>query len=120
MPSDSSGRGLSSCEVRDLWRYAVTTDFYAIDSSIETEKQLLGYESADRFVPFDHPIGKSWFTYSIDSTGRWLAIPDKSNIDIYDLESGERTVLKGHNSTMRDLGYSPIDPKLLVSYAERR
>jgi WD40 repeat protein len=119
MPSTRSGTSLSSGEVRQLWRYAVATDFHAINSSIETNKRILGYGTEDRYVPFDHLIGKSWFSHSIDSSGKILAIPDGSNIDLYDLDTGERTVLKGHTPAVRIVEFSPVDPNRLVSFAER-
>jgi len=112
-------RGLSGREVRELWRYAVATDFHAINPSIRTEEQTLGYGTEDRFLPFDQPISTSRFTYSINASGQCLAVTDKSNIDIYDLETGERMVLKGHTSILAEIGFSPTDPNLLVSYADR-
>jgi len=115
----SNIKDITSSEVRDIWRYAVATDFHAIDSSVETDVQLLGYGTEDRFLPFVQPIDKPWFPYSINSSGRYLAFPDKSNINIYDIETGEQTVLKGHTSIVADFGFSPTNPNLLVSYAER-
>jgi len=117
MPSLKSGRGLSSHEVRDLWRYAVDTDFHAVDTSIKTDEHFVSYGSEERFVAFDHPIDKSWFTYAMNSTGQWLAIPDKNNVDVYDLLTGERMVLSGHTSEVGTIGFSPTDPNLLVSYS---
>jgi WD40 repeat protein len=117
MPSMRSSRGLSSQEVRKLWRYAVASDFRAIDTSIETDEQILGYGTEDRFLPFHHPIGKSWFTHSINSSGRLLAIPDKTNVDIYDLITGDRAVLSGHTSEVGTVGFSPTNPDVLVSYS---
>lgn len=118
MPS-SSGVGISSRDILNIWRYAVATDFHAIDTSVETDTRLLGHGTEDRFLPFDPPIGKSCFTYSIDASGQWLAISNDNNVDIYNVESGGRTVLQGHTSLVREIGFSPTDPNVLVSLVER-
>ena len=119
MPSMKSSRGLSSREVRELWRYAVATDFRAINPSIETSEQTLGYGTEDRFLPFDQPVSKSRFNHSINLTGQYLAVTDKSNIDIYNIETGERMMLKGHTSIVAEIEFSPTNPNSLVSYADR-
>jgi WD40 repeat protein len=118
MPMKSS-TGLSSQTVRELWRYAVATDFHAINPSIETNEQTLGYGTEDRFLPFDQPVSKSRFNYSIDLSGQCLAVTDMSNINIYNIETGERMVLKGHTSIVAEIEFSPTNPNLLVSYADR-
>lgn len=115
----SYSKDLTSSEVRAKWRYAVVTDFHAIDSSVETHTQLLGYGTEDRFLPFSQPIDKTRFSYRIDSSGQYLAVPDKYNIKIYDLVTGERTILKGHTAKVAEFGFSPTKSNLLVSYAER-
>jgi WD40 repeat protein len=114
-----SSTGLSSREVQKLWRYAVATDFRAINPSIETSEQTLGYGTEDRFVPFDQPVSKSRFNYSINLSGQCLAVTDKSNINIYNIETGERMMLKGHTSIVAEIEFSPTDSNLLVSYADR-
>jgi WD40 repeat protein len=106
---------MRSEDAQRLWRYAVATDFHALDTSIKTDKRILKYGSVERFLPFHHPIDNSWFTYNVDCSGRLLAIPDKNNIDIYDLDTGFRIVLSGHISEVKVVRFSPTDPKVLVS-----
>jgi WD40 repeat protein len=114
MPS----RGLSTHDVRRLWRYAVETDFHALNPAVETEGHIMSYESEERFIPFDHPIDKSWYSYATNSNDSLLAIPDKMNIDIYNLDTGARTVLIGHTTKVFAFQFSPTDPNLLVSCSE--
>jgi len=109
---------LSEDEARKAWRYAVETEFHSINPGNTTEKQILGHGSEERFLPFDHSVERVWFTYSINANGQLLAIPDGNNVDIYDLDTGERTVLRGHISIVKKLGFSPTDPNLLVSWSE--
>jgi len=111
-------RGLWSLEVRKLWRYATASDFHSFDTSIEADKQIMEYGTEDRFLPFDAPHGISSLTHSINSDGRLLAMANKDdNIDVYDLDSGEKTVISGHTSAVSVLGFSPTDPDLLVSWS---
>jgi WD40 repeat protein len=109
---------LSEEEARRAWRYAVETEFHSIDPSKVTEKQILGHGTEERFLPFDHSVEKAWFTHSINANGQLLAIPDGENVDIYDLDTGDRTVMSGHISRVMKLGFSPTDPNLLVSWSE--
>jgi len=111
-------RRLPREEARGLWRYAIDTDFHSIDPTNENRKQILGHGTENRFLPFDHPVEKTWFVHSINSSGNLLAIPDGKNVDIYDIETGDRTVLIGHISEVRSLVFSPTDPNLLVSWSE--
>lgn len=117
MISKRSRNALSSPQVRNIWRYAVATDFHSFDPSIETDKQILEYGTEDRFLAFDHPIETPVLTCSLNSTGKLLAIVNKLNIDIYDLDLGEKTVLDVHASDIRKVGFSPTDPNLLVSWS---
>jgi WD40 repeat protein len=111
-------KGLSEEEARKGWRYAVEKEFHSIDPTNVTEKQILGHGTEERFLPFDHSVEKVWFTYSINANGQLLAIPDGNNVDIYDLDTGERTVMSGHISRVLKLGFSPTDPNCLVSWSE--
>jgi WD40 repeat protein len=111
-------KGLSEEEARKAWRYAVETEFHSINPINATEKQILGHGTEERFLPFDHSVEKVWFTYSINANGQLLAIPDGNNVDIYDLDTGERTVMSGHISRVIKLGFSPTDPNCLVSWSE--
>jgi WD40 repeat protein len=110
-------RGLSSVEVRKLWRYAIASDFQCFDSSLEVDKQLMEYGTEDRFLPFNPPLSTSSLTHSMSSDGRLLAMTNKNNIDVYDLDSGEKTVISGHTSSVNIVGFSPTDPDLLVSWS---
>lgn len=110
-------RGLWSLEVRKLWRYATASDFHCFDTSIEADKQIMEYGTEDRFLPFDTPLGISSLTHSIRSDGRLLAVTNMNNIDVYDLDSGEKTVISGHASAVSIVGFSPTDPDLLVSWS---
>jgi WD40 repeat protein len=118
MPAMRMKRGFSSHDIRKLWRYAIDKDFHAIDQDIETDEKIMGYGSEERFIPFDHPINKSWFTHSTNADGTSLAIPDGNNVDVYHLDTGVRTVLYGHTSDVTTVGFSPTDPNLLVSASE--
>jgi WD40 repeat protein len=108
---------LSSPKVIKLWRYAVATDFHAFDPAVETDKQILEYGTEDRFLPFGRNVEGSTLTFSLNSTGQLLAIVNKLNIDVYDLDTGEKTVLDVHGCEVRKIGFSPTDPNLLVSWS---
>jgi len=110
-------RGLSTHEVRDLWRYAVEKDFHSINPDVRAEEHIMSYGTEERLISFDHPINKSWYTHSTNADGTLLAIPDKMNIDIYNLDTGARTVLAGHTTEVHGFQFSPTDPNLLVSCA---
>lgn len=109
---------LSEGEARKAWRYAVEKEFHSINPGNTTEKQILGHGSEERFLPFDHSVEIAWFAYSINANGQLLAISDGNNIDIYDLDTGERTVMSGHISPVTKLRFSPTDPNLLVSWSK--
>ncbi|KAJ9119064.1 hypothetical protein QFC22_003555 [Naganishia vaughanmartiniae] len=113
--------GISSDDVRKMWKYAVETDFHAFNAvDTATENKLtLEYATAHRFIPFHHPLQESWsITASINAPRNLLAIADKCNVDVYNLDTGERRVLSGHSSKVSTLGFSPSDPDLLVSSSE--
>lgn len=111
--------GMSSDDARKIWRYAVDTDFHAINAEGSVkEKTIKTFGTEDRFIPFDHPLKRSWYTHSINSTQNLLAMGDGSNIDIYDLDTGERRVLSGHSSDVNTVGFSPTNPNQLVSSSQ--
>jgi len=83
----------------------------------ETDKKTLVFGSEDRFLPFECSVLGSGSTFSINSTGMILAIANEQNIDIYNLDTGDRTVLSLHAWKIRTLGFSPTDPNLLVSWS---
>jgi WD40 repeat protein len=117
MFSKRSRTALSSPEVTKLWRYAVATDFHAFDLAVETDKQILEYGTEDRFLSFGQNVERPTLTFSLNSTGQLLAIVNKLNIDVYDLDTGERIILNVHGNEVRKIGFSSNDPKLLVSWS---
>jgi WD40 repeat protein len=117
MSSKRSWSALSSSKVIKLWRYAVASDFHPFDPAVETDKRILEYGTEDRFLPFGQNVERPTLTYSLNSTGQLLAIANKLNIDIYDLDTGERIVLNVHGNEVRKIGFSPTDPKILVSWS---
>ncbi|KAJ9116508.1 hypothetical protein QFC24_006741 [Naganishia onofrii] len=114
--------GISSDDVRKWWRYAVETDFHAFDLDTTTnatqDKRTLEYATADRFIPFHHPIPERRYTGAVNASRNLLAIADNCDINVYNLDTGERRVLSGHTSDVSAVGFSPTDPDLLVSGSE--
>jgi WD40 repeat protein len=111
----------STRDARKKWRYATETDFHSIhptNPSSATNKRILSYGSEERFLPFDYPDDKAFWTFSVNSDDTLFALVDNANIDVYNLDTGTKTVLRGHTARVRELGFSPTDPNLLVSWSE--
>jgi WD40 repeat protein len=109
----------SSNQFRDVWRYAVDTDFHTIDhpsDPLETTALLYGTES--RSFPLPRPPGRSWFAYSVNSDETKLAISAGVEIDIYDIKSGDKRVLYGHLGNVDAIGFVPGQPNKIVSSAQ--
>jgi len=109
----------SGNELRKAWRYAIKTDFHSIsDPDRPVQTTTVSPDSYTRSIPLVKSNDLNASTPSglnINRDGTKAAVPRGGQIDVYDLETGDRVVLSGHVGAIRTVSFAPCGPNTLVS-----